>query len=162
MAKKAKNNLLFMTDSDGQYPVDSFWKLYKHTTDFQIVTGYKLIREDLLYRKFLSFNFNVIVSILFFFNLKNYDYNCFYKFIDRNIFIFLDKQINFLRLRFPTTELYLLAKKYNFKIKRIPIKTFFRKYGKSNALPISLILKTIFPTIFRLIFIRFNFIYKKI
>jgi glycosyltransferase involved in cell wall biosynthesis len=160
MAKKAKNRLLFMTDSDGQYPVGSFWKLYKYAKHYHIVTGYKLKREDLFYRKFLSLYFNIFISLIFFFNLKNYDYNCFYKFIDKNIFLFLDKKIKFLRLRFPTTELYLLAKKYNFKIKRIPISTFFRKYGKSNALPLLLIFKIIFPVLIRLFLLRINFFFK--
>ena len=49
--------------------------------------------------------------------VKNFDFNCFYRFIDKKTFLFLDKKIKFLRLRFPSTELYLLATKYNLKIK---------------------------------------------
>lgn len=157
MAKKAKNSTLFMTDSDGQYPVNSFWKLYRHVSDYDVVTGYKLERNDLLYRKFFSYTFNILISFLFFLKFKNFDFNCFYRFIDKKTFLFLDKKIKFLRLRFPSTELYLLATKYNLKIKRIPIKTFFRKYGKSNALPLTLILKIIFPVILGIILLRINF-----
>jgi glycosyltransferase involved in cell wall biosynthesis len=160
MAKKARNNLLFMTDSDGQYPVNSFWKLYRYVDDHDIVTGYKLKREDVLYRKFLSYIFNIIISFIFFFKFKNYDYNCFYRFIDKKIFLFLEKKIKFLRLRFPSTELFLLAIKYKLKIKRISIKTFYRKYGNSNALPLSLIFKIIFPTILAIILLRINFFFQ--
>ena len=158
MAKKAKNDTLFMTDSDGQYPVNSFWKLYRYVGDYDIVTGYKFKRNDLFYRKLFSYIFNLLVSFIFFFKFTNFDYNCFYKFINKKNFLFLDKKIKFLRLRFPTTELYLLATKYNLKIKRIPIKTFFRKYGKSNALPFTLILKIIFPVILGLILLRISFL----
>ena len=162
MAKKAKNNYIFMTDSDGQYPVNSFWELYKHMNYFDIVTGFKKIRYDKYYRKILSYFFNTLISFIFFFKLKNEDYNCFYKIIKRKDFLNLDKKVIYLRKRFPTTEFYLLSEYNNLNIKRVPIKSLPRGgKKKSNALPISIILKIVIPTIFNLIILRLN-IKKKI
>lgn len=157
MAKKAKNQYIFMTDSDGQYPVNDFWKLYRELEkkNYDVVTGYKKYREDLLYRKYLSLLFNYVISFLFFFKFRNLDYNCFYKIIKKDLFLRIDNKVHIMRKRFPSTEFYLICLNLGLKVKRIAIKSLLRKKGtKSNALPLSIILKISIPTMLKIIILR--------
>lgn len=157
MTKKAKNQYVFMTDSDGQYPVNDFWKLYRELKkkNYDIITGYKKIRDDLLYRKYLSLFFNYFTSFLFFFRFRNLDYNCFYKIVKRDLFLRIDSKVHIMRKRFPSTEFYLICLYLGLKIKRIGIKSLLRKKGtKSNALPLSIILKISIPTFLKILILR--------
>jgi glycosyltransferase involved in cell wall biosynthesis len=81
--KRAQSDLIFFSDSDGQYSPGDFWKLYDMTPKFDLVVGRKLKRTDPLHRILLSRGFHLLVRLLF--GIKLYDCDCGYRIMRRKM-----------------------------------------------------------------------------
>ena len=107
-----------MTDADGQYPVEDFWKIYNSFEGYDIVNGYKKKRKDILFRIIISNVFNVIINLLFFRKIVNLDLNCLYRLMYKKTYVSLLDESKFLT-NFPTTESNVIAHHRKLKIKYI-------------------------------------------
>jgi len=82
--KKAKNDLIFYTDGDGQYDVKEMELLFPlMTKDIDVVNGIKMERNDPWYRLVIGKGYNFFVRNLF--NLKIFDTDCDFRLIRRSV-----------------------------------------------------------------------------
>ena len=151
-----KNKIIFITDSDGQYPVQDFWKIYNSFEGYDIVNGYKKKRRDILFRIIISNVFNVIINLLFFKKIINLDLNCLYRLMYKKTYINLISESKFLT-NFPTTESNIIAHYRNLKIKYVGIISNKRKFGKSSSFPTKYIIFNILNFFLQIIKFRIFF-----
>ena len=82
--KKAKYDLIFYTDGDGQYDVKEMELLFPlMTKDIDVVNGIKMERNDPWYRLAIGKGYNFFVRNLF--NLKIFDTDCDFRLIRRSV-----------------------------------------------------------------------------
>jgi len=120
----ASYDKILVMDGDGQYKIDrSIFEI-----DGDLVTGAKVDRKDSFLRILFSRIMNLITRFLFGINLR--DSNCGYKLIKKDL-LWIIMSLNKLEYT-PLTELCLMADKYGYDIKEIPIHHYSRQYGKSK------------------------------
>ena len=151
-----KNEIIFVTDADGQYPVEDFWKIYNSFEGYDIVNGYKKKRKDILFRIIISNVFNVIINLLFFRKIVNLDLNCLYRLMYKKTYVSLLDESKFLT-NFPTTESNVIAHHRKLKIKYIGIISKKRKFGKSSSFPTKYIIFNILNFFIQIIKFRIFF-----
>lgn len=156
LPRYTKNKIIFITDSDGQYPVEDFWEIYNSFEGYDIVNGYKKKRRDVLFRIIISNVFNIIINLLFFKKIINLDLNCLYRLMYKQTYISLIDESKFLT-NFPTTESNIIAHFKNLKIKYIGIISKKRKFGKSSSFPTSYIIFNVLNFFIQIIKFRINF-----
>ena len=123
LIKKAKGNIIFFLDSDGEVSPESFWKLYKimKSGKYDLINGLKLKRKP-FYRFFISCINNIILNILFATGVQDANSGC--KMYKKNIMIpIIEKCI--LKYDFNAEQL-IRAKEAGFKIKEVGVKHFER------------------------------------
>lgn len=63
--KHAKGNYVLTLDADGQYSAESFWDLWNSKTNFDVITGCRIKRQDSFYRKLISACYKFLTRFLF-------------------------------------------------------------------------------------------------
>jgi glycosyltransferase involved in cell wall biosynthesis len=127
---KAKGDFIALIDGDGQMPADDIAKCYLSSTenDNDITMTYRTTRGDGLYRKALSFIYNMSVKVLFpFSNIK--DLNSKPKVIKREVIHSLNLRSNGWTI---DAEIMLQAMKRNHKIKQLPTKFLGQPGGRDS------------------------------
>lgn len=81
--KNSTKELIFYTDGDHQYDIQELDKLMPLIDRYDIVTGYKIKRNDPLMRSWMSWLYNITMKLLF--NLKVKDVNCAFKLYRRQV-----------------------------------------------------------------------------
>jgi len=122
--------LIFYTDADQQFDINDLDKLLPWIGQYDIITGFKIKRQDAVTRKFTSWVYNTTMRIVF--GLKLRDINCAFKLYKREVI----EKINFLSNLTEgviNAEVYLTALKNGYIIREIGINHFPRKTG----LPVS-------------------------
>lgn len=125
-----KKDLIFYTDSDHQFDINELDKLLPLLADYDVVTGYKIKRNDPLMRLWMSWLYNMAMRLLF--GLKVQDVNCAFKLYKREV---IDK-VNFLpnlTQGVINAEVYLSALKNGYKIGEVPVNHYARTKGNLNA-----------------------------
>ena len=128
----AKCPLVFFTDSDGQYVASEFWKLAPYATDFSIIHGAKIGRQDTFFRKVASAIFNRIARLIF--DVHYSDINSAFRIVHKDITNVILPQL----CQMPTllnAEFLLRAELLNYPIKQVHVIHRNRKYGISRGLP---------------------------
>jgi glycosyltransferase involved in cell wall biosynthesis len=128
----ARCPLVFFTDSDGQYIASEFWKLAPHATEFSMVHGAKIGRQDTTFRKAASAIFNRITRFVF--DIHHSDINSAFRLVKQPLIRDLVPRLN----RMPTllnAELLIRAEMENYSIKQIRVMHRARKFGVSRGLP---------------------------
>jgi glycosyltransferase involved in cell wall biosynthesis len=82
--KAATKNLVFYTDGDGQFDIGEMPPLLELIRDYDIVSCYRVNRQDNLIRKINGFCWTKLVCLLF--GLKIRDIDCAFKLYKREIF----------------------------------------------------------------------------
>ncbi|MGB8226756.1 MAG: glycosyltransferase family 2 protein, partial [Sedimentisphaerales bacterium] len=82
--KAATKEYVFYTDGDGQFDIKELPLLFKYMDDYDIVTGYRIKRQDNLIRKINAFCWTTMVNLLF--GMKIKDMDCAFKLYRRSIF----------------------------------------------------------------------------
>lgn len=129
----AKNNLLFFTDSDGQYVAEDFWKIHEHVDQYDMVHGYKSGRCDPLYRKTGSLLFNAAARA--YFHSNAIDVNSAFRLIHRRSLDAVLDSIRHLRMM-PNAEMYLRMERLGFRVRNVPVRHRARPHGESRSLPL--------------------------
>lgn len=82
--KAATKEYVFYTDGDGQFDIKELPMLFKYAAEYDIVTGYRIKRQDNLVRKLNAFCWTTMVNLLF--GMKIKDMDCAFKLYKRRIF----------------------------------------------------------------------------
>ena len=136
--ERSKNDFIFFTDSDGEFYAEDFWKL-PYCEDYDIVIGYRTRRKPAI-RFLLSQVNNVFIGVLFGVWLR--DSNCPFRIIKRGVMRrFIDRISTAMH---PNFELMILAKKYGYRIKEVPVRHILRdsEFFSIHKIP-KIVIKTI-------------------
>ncbi len=82
--KAATKEYVFYTDGDGQFDIKELPHLFKYVPEYDIVTGFRIKRQDNFMRKLNAFCWTTMVNILFGMRIKDMD--CAFKLYKRKIF----------------------------------------------------------------------------
>ncbi len=130
--KYAKNDWIFLVDSDYQFDPIDFWKLIPHMKRYDIILGKKERRRDPIYRIWLSKGFNFLLRLLF--NVPYRDMDTGFRLLNKKVLDAVVKDIHC--LKYFTSELVIRSNKKGYKIKEVPVIHFKRKKGSTNVFPI--------------------------
>jgi dolichol-phosphate mannosyltransferase len=138
--RQADTDYVLFIDSDGQYIVSDFWKLYEKRDNYDMIIGYKIKRADPPHRIFLSKVFNAMVKVLF--KLPLHDPDCGYRIIKNEVIYRVLEEVKFLEYSF-WSEFTIRAFKKGFKILEVPIQHRRRLSGDTKLYTPGKLLKII-------------------
>lgn len=122
----SSKELIFYTDSDNQFDINEMDKLLPLIDSYDIISGYRINRNDPFMRGVISDVYNLLIRILF--GLKVKDIDASFKMFKRKIF---EK----IKLKSKTglidAEVLIKAKKNGFSIGQIGIRHYPRTKGKT-------------------------------
>lgn len=134
--KTATKEYVFYTDGDGQFDIKELPLLFKYTADYDIVTGYRINRQDNVLRKINAFCWTTMVNLLF--GMKIKDMDCAFKLYKRQIF-------DNIRLKSTgaliNTEIFARAKNKGYKIFQVGVHHYPRTAGKQTGAKLAVILR---------------------
>lgn len=129
----AANELVFFTDSDGQYVAEDFWNIYAHIDDHDMVHGFKSNRCDPAYRKAGSWAFNALTRT--YFRSQAIDVNSAFRLVRREALFAVLDSIRHLRMM-PNAEMYLRLERLGYRICNVAVRHRARPDGHSRSLPL--------------------------
>lgn len=136
---QAEKDFVFYTDGDAQYDVRELELLVPHMqADIDIVNGYKISRNDPVYRIIAGRIYHHLMRILFGFPIRDVD--CDFRLIRRHCF----QQVE-LESRDGTLPLEMVKKfaDAGFVFAEVPVHHFHRVYGKSQIFNVRRLLRVI-------------------
>jgi len=136
----AKNEYVFFSDTGLKHNPDDFWKLYKLKDDNDLVVGRKINRKDQIYRRILTYCYNIFLRI--FFGIKNiYDADSGFKLFNAKLIdkVFR-KELIFTDLI--SSEIAIRTIFYGLNYVEVPVEYAGRK-GESRGLPLKRIFKVV-------------------
>jgi glycosyltransferase involved in cell wall biosynthesis len=132
----AKHDLIFFTDSDGQFDLKELRQLIRWSKQYQIVAGYRKKRRDPPHRLLNALGWKVLVRIVL--GLKVRDIDCAFKLFHREVF-------NHVQIRsvgaMVNTEILAQAIRLGMRMHEVEVSHFQRKYGKPSGANMRVILK---------------------
>ena len=136
--KSAKKDVIVYMDSDLPVGIEDIKASIPLALKNDIVTGYSKVKKgDTVNRKIISGIYNLMVQILFGLNVR--DINSGYKIVKKKV---VDELEFISKSPFIDVELFIHAKKHDFKVKQYPLVFLSRTGGKSYIARIPVILAT--------------------
>ncbi len=132
----ANKELVFYTDGDGQFDIKELPPLLKYMTDYDIVSCYRIGRQDNLIRKINAFCWTTLVCLLF--RMKVKDVDCAFKLYKRRIFDDIKIKSTGALIN---TEIFARAKNKGYKIFQIGVHHYPRTAGKQTGAKLKVILR---------------------
>ena len=124
----AKYDLIFFSDSDGQFDLAEISDLLEWTRDYDIVAGYRQKRRDPPHRLLNAWGWNALIRILLGISLR--DINCAFKIFHRDIF----EKIHIESIgAMVNTEILAQATRLGMRIKEVPVSHFPRRHGTQTG-----------------------------
>lgn len=142
--KNATKDLVFYTDGDGQFKIEEITKLLPLIEHYDIVSGYRIKRQDHVIRKLNAFLWGTLVRMMFKINVSDVDSA--FKLYKRKIFdeITLTSQGALI-----DTEVLAKAKARGYTIAEVGVNHYPRLAGEQTGAKLSVILKA-FKELFKL------------
>lgn len=140
----ATKDLVFLTDGDNQFQLSDIEKLFSKIDGCDVVTGFRIVRQDMPHRRLQGFLWTQLNRTLF--RLPVRDVDCAFKLFRRKCLQNVELESNQLLIH---AEILARLKKKGCVIEEIGIPHYPRKAGKASATHPSRILKT-FGELFRL------------
>lgn len=134
--RAATKEYVFYTDGDGQFDIKELPLFFKYAPDYDIVTGYRINRQDNLIRKINAFCWTTMVNLLF--GMKIKDMDCAFKLYKRRIF---DDIKMASRGALINTEIFARAKNKGYKIFQVGVHHYPRTAGKQTGAKLKVILR---------------------
>jgi glycosyltransferase involved in cell wall biosynthesis len=132
----ASKEYVFYTDGDGQFDIKELPMFFKYMADYDIITGFRINRQDNLARKINAFCWTTMVNLLF--GMKIKDMDCAFKLYKRRIF-------DDIKLRSTgaliNTEIFARAKNKGYKVYQIGVHHYPRTAGVQTGAKLSVILR---------------------
>lgn len=123
---QSSKELIFYTDSDNQFNIKDMDSLIPMLDSYDIISGYRVNRQDPLMRIFIAHVYNMLIRILF--NLKVKDIDSSFKLYKKEVF-------KNMRLKSKTglidAEVLIKAKKRGFLVGQIGVRHYPRTRGKT-------------------------------
>jgi glycosyltransferase involved in cell wall biosynthesis len=141
---EARNELIFFTDSDGQFDIAEISDLLRWTDQHDIVAGFRAKRRDPFYRRVNAWGWNVLVRMLL--GLRIQDIDCAFKVFRREVFENI--QIRSVGAMV-NTEILAQAIRLGMSVKEVKVSHFSRRHGRQTGANLRVILKA-FRELFRL------------
>ncbi|MBL7215732.1 MAG: glycosyltransferase family 2 protein [Phycisphaerae bacterium] len=142
--RAAGKDYIFYTDGDGQFDVNEIPLLLPFIAQYDIVSAYRLRRQDNILRKLNAFCWSKLVNTLFDLHLKDID--CAFKLYKRHIFDHIDMVSTGALI---DAEILARAKRKGYTIAQIGVHHYPRTAGKATGANINVILKA-FRELFKL------------
>ena len=133
----ASKDLVFLTDGDNQFVLADIEKLFSKIDDSDVVTGFRISRQDKPHRRLNGFLWTQLNKVLF--RLPVRDVDCAFKLFRRKCLEGLTLESNQLLIH---GEILARLKKKGCKIQEIGVPHYPRKLGKASATHPLRILKT--------------------
>ena len=134
----AKYELIFYTDGDAQYNPLELGKLIEKMSDnVDIVNGYKIARQDPVYRKIIGRLYHFVTKMMFKFKIRDVD--CDFRLMRKSLFDNLDLKYNSGVI---CVEMISKLTARGAKFIEVPVNHFFRISGKSQFFNFKRIFKT--------------------
>ncbi|MEW5759047.1 MAG: glycosyltransferase family 2 protein [Candidatus Omnitrophota bacterium] len=140
----SKYDYIFFSDSDGQFDLSQIDKLITLINICDIAIGFRIKRQDPLYRIINAKAYNLLVVMLFGLGVRDID--CAFKLIRKNV---LDKINLKSESQFISAEFLIKAKKLGFRIQQCPVKHLPRTEGRATGNSFRAIVNS-FKELFRL------------
>lgn len=142
--RAATKQFIFYTDGDGQFDVNEIPALIPLISECDIVSAYRINRQDGFIRKLNAFCWGKLVCILF--KMRIRDIDCAFKLYKREIFDNIKMQSTGALI---DTEILARALQKGYKIKQVGVKHYPRTTGTQTGAKISVILRA-FKELFKL------------
>src|SRR5437667_3794470 len=125
---KAKYDLIFFSDSDGQFDLRELVQLICWSEDYDIVAGYRAKRQDPLHRRINALGWNVLVRLVL--GIKIRDIDCAFKLFRRAVF----DQVQIRSVgAMVNTEILAQAARLGMRIHQVKVNHFPRRHGKQSG-----------------------------
>ena len=134
--KASTKKYIFYTDGDGQFDIKELPVLFKYTADYDIVTGYRIKRQDNMARKLNAFCWTTLVNLLF--GMKIKDMDCAFKLYRRSIFDNIKLKSTGALIN---TEIFARAKNKGYKIAQVGVHHYPRIAGTQTGAKLTVILR---------------------
>lgn len=118
--------LIFYTDSDNQFNIEDMDSLFPLLNSYDIVSGYRVNRQDPLMRIFVAWVYNMLIRILF--NLDVRDIDASFKLYKKDVFKKMKLKAN---TGLIDAEVLIKARKNGFSIGQIGVKHYPRMKGRT-------------------------------
>ncbi len=128
--KNARKELIFFTDGDRQFDIRELDLLLQLIETYDVVTGYKIKRNDPLMRVWMSWLYNVTMRSLFGLTLR--DINCAFKLYHRHVIGAVDF-LPELTQGVINVEIYLSARAKGYTIGEVGVHHFHRLEGFADS-----------------------------
>ena len=125
----ADGDILFFSDSDGQYDPRDFWHLRERMEGADMVIGVKTQRQEAPHRIVLSKGFHLLVKLLFGIRLRDID--CGFRLIRKEILEDVLREVHDLPYSF-WAELTIVASLKGIRIAEVPVSHHSRLYGNTT------------------------------
>jgi glycosyltransferase involved in cell wall biosynthesis len=132
----AKYDLIFFSDSDGQFDFRDLQQLIRWSEDYDIVVGYRAKRHDPLYRRLNALGWNILVRFVL--RIKIRDIDCAFKLFRRSVFDHI--QIRCVGAMV-NTEILAQATQLGMRIHQVKVNHLPRRYGKQSGANVRVIAK---------------------
>ena len=132
----AKYDLIFFSDSDGQFDLRDLQQLICWSKDYDIVAGYRAKRHDPLHRRINALGWNVLVRLVL--GIKIRDIDCAFKLFRRAVFD--QVQIRCVGAMV-NTEILAQAIQLGMRIHQVKVNHFPRRQGKQSGTNVHVIIK---------------------
>ena len=123
------SDIIFITDSDGQFVPSDFWKLYQELEKYDIIIGWKKNRADPVWRKCIAKGYHLLVRKVF--GLPLHDPNTAFRIIRKKVLDDITPETKLMKYSF-WTEFTIRAFKKGYRMIEIPINHKKRLNGKSH------------------------------
>lgn len=142
--RNATKEYVFYTDGDGQFDIAELPTLVPLIAQYDIVSGYRIKRQEGLLRIINAFCWTTLMKIMF--NLKIKDIDCAFKLYKREIFDRIEMHSTGALI---DTEILARAKRLNYTITQVGVHHYPRLAGESTGSNIKVILRA-FRELFKL------------
>jgi glycosyltransferase involved in cell wall biosynthesis len=132
----ASGDLIFFTDSDGQFDLAELRHLIAHSREYDIVCGYRRKRRDHLMRLVNAWGWNVLVRALL--GLRIRDVDCAFKLFKRPVF----RRVQIRAVgAMVNTEILAQAARFGMRIREVEVTHYPRTAGRATGARLSVIIK---------------------
>ncbi|NIA17487.1 MAG: glycosyltransferase [Planctomycetes bacterium] len=142
--RAASKDFIFYTDGDGQFDISEMPALLPLISDCDIVSCYRINRQDSLVRKINAFCWTTLVCFLFRMNIRDID--CAFKLFRREIFDNIEMHSTGALI---DTEILARAKKKGYRVVQKGVHHYPRTAGTQTGAKISVVLRA-FKELFEL------------
>lgn len=126
--REAVKDWVFYTDGDGQFDFDEIDKLLPLMAEFDIVSAYRIDRQDPLIRKINALCWTTLVNFVF--GMRIRDIDCAFKIFPRRLFDEIDMKSHSALI---DTEVLARAKRLNYTVGQIGVHHFPRAAGTQTG-----------------------------